>query len=138
MIRTLQKSDIPNLIEFFFSDRTVQQDQRFDFHPEDFDRMLLYSHIFQYVWEDNEQIVGYLAGYNMGVWGYIDVLIVKSIHRNKSIGTKLIEKFLEDNQDKKWERLETSCYAHDKESIQYVRNRGFDIEQTLAWFGKVI
>lgn len=138
MIRLLQTSDTPNLMEFFFADRKVQQDERFNFELEDFEKMLTYSHIFQYVYEVNEKIVGYLAGYNMGVWAYIDVLIVKSTDRNKSIGTTLIEKFLEDNQDKNWVRLETSCYAHDTDSIQYVRNRGFNIEQTLAWFGKAI
>lgn len=136
MIRPLRIEDIPALMEFFFDDRNFQQDKRFDFESEDFKQMMEYSHIHQLVWEENSKIIAYLAGYNMGVWGYIDVLIVKSSDRNKGIGKSLIQHFI--SIYPQWVRLETSCYADDLKSINFVRNNGFDIEQTLAWFGKEI
>lgn len=132
MIRKLYTSDIPNLLEFFFADRNIQQDQRFDFEANDFEKMMEHSHITQLIWEEDNQIVGYLAGYNMGVWGYIDVLIVKASFRNKGIAKKLITHFVHGHD---WTRLETSCHASDEDSMQFARRNGFNIEQTLKWFG---
>jgi GNAT superfamily N-acetyltransferase len=134
MIRNLKRADLQNLMDFFISDRTIQQDERFDFSIDDIDLMLNYRHIFQYVFELDNQIVGYLCGYDMGVWGYIDILIVKSTHRNMSIATSLIETLL--SQNLHWNIIETSCYSQDKDSISFIRKNGFDIEQELRWFGK--
>jgi GNAT superfamily N-acetyltransferase len=134
MIRNLKRADLQNLMDFFISDRTIQQDERFDFSIDDIDLMLNYPHIFQYVFELDNQIVGYLCGYDMGGWGYIDILIVKSTHRNMSIATSLIETLL--SQNLHWNIIETSCYSQDKDSISFIRKNGFDIEQELRWFGK--
>jgi ribosomal protein S18 acetylase RimI-like enzyme len=134
MIETLAKQDIDDLMVFFYTDRAVQQDTRFDFAREDIEKMLALPHIFQYVFRAEKNVVGYLCGYDMGAWGYLDVLLVKKSHRNKSIGSALIDRLIIDNPQ--WTIIETSCYAHDEASIEFVRNRGFNIEQTLRWFGK--
>ena len=136
MIRNLKISDIPDVMEFFFADRKAHQDERFDFLPEDLAKMTMHSHISQLIWEDEGKAVAYLAGYNMGVWGYIDILIVKASYRNKSIAKKLVNHFLSSHPE--WVRLETSCYETDVESINMARNNGFDIEQKLVWFGKEV
>ncbi len=136
MIRQLRITDIPNLMEFFFADRRIHQDERFNFTSDDFKQMTTHSHIYQLIWEENNEIIGYLAGYNMGVWGYIDVLIVKSSHRNRSIGSSLIKQF--ESLHPEWLRVETSCYAQDSESINFVKKQGFNIQQTLEWFGKEV
>lgn len=132
----MHHGDSDEVTKLFYSDRVVEQDKRFDFQKEDLELMLNRPHIFQYVCEDENEIVGYILGYDMGAWGFIDILIVSSTHRNMSIGTLLINHLVDNN--KHWKVVETACYSKDTDSIQFIKNRGFDIEQTLVWLGKSI
>lgn len=40
--------------------------------------------------EDNDSVVGFLLAYDHDNWGYIDILIVDPLYRNKGHGTQLL------------------------------------------------
>ena len=136
MIRILKESDIPELMKFFYQDRNIDQGEDFNYTAEDLEEMLSYSHIIQYVFEENNKVIAYLCGYDMGVWGLLDVLIVKKEHRNKFIGTKLLQQIIIDNPN--WKMLETSYYPEDKNSEKYLDKLKIDSKEKLIWAGKLL
>jgi hypothetical protein len=134
MIRNLNKLDIPQLMEFFYFDRNLNYQHQSNYQEKDIEDMLQYSQIIQYVWEDNKQVVAYLCGYDLGISGFLDVLIVKKSHRNRFISIELVKKFILDHPN--WKMIETSFFQHDKDSEKYIKIFKFGFKKNIVWVGK--
>lgn len=124
------------LMEFFYTDRNIEQHPEFNYTAADLKYMLSQKHIIQSVCEEDNRIVAYMCAYDMGVWGLLDVLLVIKEYRNQMIGTKLVNDLI--NKNIHWQMLQTSYYEEDFDSKRFLDKLNFNIQQRLIWVGKLI
>ncbi len=85
------------------------------------------------VYEDKNEICGFVLFFDHITWGYIELLCVDPKNRLSGIGEKLINSVNDD----KWGVVEVCCHLSDEESNLFVKKCGFDLSnQETTWYVK--
>ena len=139
MIRKLEQSDINcvgarSFMEYFYNDRSVSQQKNFNYTEADIEFYMTVDNAIQLVYIENNFPIAYLLAFDMGMWGFLDVLIVSSNNRRRGIATNLLEYVISKNPQ--WNMLESSYYPTDDESASFFRRNSFSNSQNLIWVGK--
>ena len=89
MIRQATPKDIPAIKSLMQSEPGFWQDS---WRKDVLERALGASAGLSFVWDEEEQILGFVCAHDLGFRAYLNELIVKRSERNRGIGTKLVER----------------------------------------------
>ena len=79
----------------------------------------------------NQPVTGFLFGYDMGLWGYIEHMVVDKDHRGKGTGRELIETFV--NWSWHWRIVETCYYSEVQNLKGFLDSVGFEEAFDSKW-----
>jgi ribosomal protein S18 acetylase RimI-like enzyme len=90
-----------------------------------------------FVAEEESEIIGFIsAQITLGKELWIDMIVVKNIHRSKGIGTKLIKNVLELAKRKKTKMVFLDAPAFNKKTLKFYKKIGLKKEKKFIWFTK--
>jgi GNAT superfamily N-acetyltransferase len=75
-------------------------------------------------------VAGFLLGFDLSCWCYVDVLVVKDAEKRRGIGSDLIY-FLADMNDR-WDTIEMCYYTDDPAVRQFFERNGFEFGKTMT------
>lgn len=86
------------------------------------------------VMDMNEAIAGVSFSYNMGLWGYLEHIVIHPEHRNKGYAAALIEHTVSIGKDLGWGVFE-ACYYEDTDDMAefFVRSGWKDSGIVTRW-----
>ena len=91
------------------------------------------AHVHLLIAETKEgEVVGFLLGYDLVNWGYIDILVVRHSARGKGAGAALIASF-EKRAEGRWVASELAVDPEDVELWVFLKGRGYTKAGTTEW-----
>jgi len=81
---------------------------------------------FNFVAKENDQIIGLITGHSYYKEVHIGDLIVLEQHRNKHVGTKLVEETINYHKDKGFENINLTTYEF--QAPEFYKKCGFMVE----------
>lgn len=81
---------------------------------------------FSFTAKENDELVGVITGHSLYKEVHISDFIVLKKHRNKSIGTRLIETVEEYYKNKEFENINLTTYAF--QALEFYKKCGYKIE----------
>ena len=88
MIRPAIQKDIPDIKELMQSEPGFWQDS---WRPDVLEHAIESADSLAFVWEQNEQILGFICTHDVGFRAYLSELIVAKSARSQGIGKQLVE-----------------------------------------------
>ena len=87
MIRLVTENDIPEIISLMKSIPGFWQSA---WRSDALERAICLAEGLAYVWVEDNQIVGFVCGHDLGFRGYLSTLVVADAYRNRGIGKRLV------------------------------------------------
>jgi len=72
---------------------------------------------------DVGEIAGFVFGYNLGIWGYMEHIVVSAKYRGNGYARELIERFVNHNDD--WRIVEACHYTEMKNMSSFFKSIGW-------------
>ncbi len=89
--------------------------------------------------ENDGIIVGFLFAYDMGIWGYVEHIVVDKNHRGKNYGKMLIDEITKIGKSRKWRLVESCYYSEIKEMETFFQKANWeDGGINTRWVFKII
>lgn len=117
---TIRKGKSDDLEEIYsiYSDRyDSHDDPSIKYTLSDWEWYLSNDRALIFVLEDRSRILGVTLSYDMGIWGYMEHVVIKREHRNKGYAKALIEHTMEEGERLGW-RIFEACYYQEIESMK--------------------
>lgn len=90
-----------------------------------------------YLVENLEEILGFFLIFDMGIWGYLDILCIGSASRNRGVGLEVV-KFLDQMaQDKSWRLINTLVEPQNFKTAVYLEKNGYNCFGTMLYQSKL-
>lgn len=134
MIRKANISDLDQIYLIYLERNLTEENKNCSYSKLDWKWYIENSGII-YVYEIDSNICGFIFGYDMGLWGYIEHIVVSKNNRGSNIGRQLVNYFIE-NKFENWEQVEL-CYELNMD--EYFTKIGFKDNQIITkWVHKLI
>jgi len=78
------------------------------------------------VMEVDGEIVGLSFAYDMGLWGYLEHIVIREVHRKKGYAAMLIEHMLDIGKDLEWRVFEACYYEEIGEMANFFEHIGWE------------
>ena len=104
----------------------------------DFQAYLGKDHIFFFVAEVDNCVVGFILAFDHGNWGYVDVLCVHPEARSHGLGTELLGAVESIGVTRHWGFIELCRDFTDTQIGAYVERRGYVDVGSVQWYGKLL
>lgn len=133
MIRKAKISDLDQIYSIYLERNFTEESKNCSYSKLDWKWYIENGII--YVYELNNELCGFIFGYDMGLWGYIEHIVVSKKQRGLNIGKKLVDYFIE-NKFENWQQVEL---CHEMDLNDYFQKIGFESNEIFTkWVHKII
>lgn len=132
-IRLAKSEDTLEIQRLFKSERNNEEFGGADYDERDWKAYLETPHSILLVSESDDKVVGFLVGYDLKTWGYVDVLVIDHAFRGKGLGTDLLKRF-EGHGLERWGCVKLCIDLRDLELKEYLLKRDFKSSGKTEWF----
>jgi len=135
LIRTARAEDAAEIQRIYKAGRGVETIVGVDYGEEDWRAFVESPQSILLVAEEEGRTAGFLTGYDMRTWGYVDALVVDRESRGRGLGLALLQRF-EGHGSGRWGFVELCVDVKDRDTMRYVAARGFRSSGRAEWFVK--
>jgi len=131
IVRKAAQSDLEKIYDIYSSRYDSHDDPCIKYTKSDWEWYLKNDKAIVLIGQENDQIVGLTFTYDMGIWGYMEHVVISETHRNKGYASQLINETIKIGKSLGWRILE-ACYYNEisamKEFFQKIswRDGGID------------
>lgn len=133
--RLARAEDVAEIHAIYLTNRSVEDVVGVDYEKDDWAAFLSAPHTILIVAEEEGKVVGFLLGYDLRTWGYIDVLVVDHAARRKGIGSDLVKRF-EGHGEARWGLVETCVDVRDMDTQAFAKKLDFAVRGKAVWYAK--
>jgi ribosomal protein S18 acetylase RimI-like enzyme len=133
MIRNANISDLNSIYSIYKDRNDTEEHKNCNYTLSDWSWYIRNGIV--YVYELNNELYGFIFGYDMGLWGYIEHIVIDKKHRGLNIGEKLVDYFIQ-NKFENWQQVEL---CHEMDLDDYFQKIGFESNQIITkWVHKLV
>lgn len=129
----LTTTDFVSIQKLYAEDRNESGIIGLTYAGTNWSRYAMRLNVFLWVAEDGGKIVGFLHGYDMADWGFIETLVVAKSARGDGVGATLVKEFEREGTERGWAAVESCVSLTDRKLGKFVESMGYRQAGTCNW-----